>query len=162
MNAAFHLAQPMHCQPMTARTERPENPHMPRHDNINLLSHDVIGAAIEVHRRLGTGLLESAYQIALAEELRFRNIPFRQQVEIPMVYRSAELDCAYYADFVIDGRLIVEIKAVDALQPIHVAQLLTYLQLSGNPLGLLINFNVLVPTKGGVRRVVTREFQAPA
>lgn len=132
---------------------------MNRYDNINLLSRDVIGAAIEVHRAVGCGLLESAYQIALAEELRFRGIPFEQQVAVQMIYGSAMLDCAYRMDFLVAGKLIVEIKSVAELTPIHSAQLLTYMQLTGKQLGLLLNSNTLLLTKGGIRRVCLPGFE---
>ena len=103
---------------------------------------EVIGSAIEVHRRLGPGLLESAYQKCLAYELTIRRVPVCEQVRLAVTYRGLPLDCGYRLDFVVDRRLIVEVKAVEALLPIHTAQVLTYLKLLPASRGLLINFNV--------------------
>jgi GxxExxY protein len=118
------------------------------------LSYHIIGAAIEGHRHLGPGLLESAYQRCLERELTLRNIPFDPEVKLPVVYKGMQLDCAYRMDVVVDGLVIVELKSVDRLIPIHDAQLLTYLRLSGLWLGLLINFNLPVLKKEGIRRLV--------
>ena len=118
------------------------------------LSGEVIGAAIEVHRALGPGLLESAYQTCLCRELGLRNVPFRSELDLPVYYKGVHLDCGYRVDFVIDGRLLVEVKAVERLAPIHESQLLTYLRLSKLRVGLLINFNVPVLPKGILRRVL--------
>jgi GxxExxY protein len=124
-------------------------------DELNALSRRVIGAAIEVHRHLGPGLLESAYQACLAEELRFLRIPFEEQVPLPLTYRARKLDCGYRLDFVVGSGLVLELKSVDGIAPIHVAQILSYLRLSNRWLGLLINFNVPV-LKNGIKRVVNQ------
>lgn len=124
-------------------------------DELNALSKRVIGAAIEVHRHLGPGLLESAYQACLAEELRYLRIPFEEQVPLPLTYRDRKLDCGYRLDFVVGSGLVLELKSVDEIAPIHVAQLLSYLRLSTRGLGLLINFNVPI-LKNGIRRVVNQ------
>ena len=116
------------------------------------LTGDVIGAAIEVHKILGPGLLESAYEECLCHELGLRAIRFERQKELPIEYKGITLDCGYRLDVVVENKLILELKAVDALEPIHEAQLLTYLKLTGIPLGLLINFNVPV-LKEGIRRL---------
>ncbi|MEO8484189.1 MAG: GxxExxY protein [Acidobacteriota bacterium] len=102
----------------------------------------IIGCAIEVHRALGPGLLESVYQRCLGYELMLRCVPFAQQVPLPVVYKDMPTDCGYRLDFVIAGTVIVEVKCVDRLLPIHTAQLLTYLKLFPARRGLLINFNV--------------------
>ncbi|KKM24167.1 hypothetical protein LCGC14_1607890 [marine sediment metagenome] len=122
--------------------------------DINKLTGLVIGAAIEVHKALGPGLLESAYEECLCRELELelRGIPFERQKELPIEYRGAKLDCGYRLDIVVAGRLILELKACENLQPIHEAQLLTYLKLTGIKYGLLINFNVPV-LKDGIRRI---------
>lgn len=120
--------------------------------NLNDLSHQVIGLCIEVHRELGPGLLESAYEEALAYELAQARLMFERQREVPLLYKGVELDCEYRLDFIVDGQLLLELKAVTELLPIHQAQLLTYLKLEHLPLGLLINFNVPV-LKDGIRRV---------
>jgi GxxExxY protein len=117
------------------------------------LSGQIIGAAIEVHRALGPGLLESAYQVCLAHELSLRGIPFEREKALPIEYKGVRLDCGYRLDFVVSGKVVVEIKAVDALHPVHEAQLLTYLKLTNCKVGLLINFNVRV-LKDGVKRMV--------
>jgi GxxExxY protein len=109
---------------------------------VNELSEQVIGACIEVHRELGPGLLESAYEECVAHELRTRNITFQRQVPLPIEYKGLLLDASYRLDLVVDGCLIVEIKAVEQLQRIHEAQVLTYLKLARIHYGLLVNFNV--------------------
>ncbi len=116
------------------------------------LSYAVVGAAIEVHRRIGPGVLEAAYQRALASELRFREIPFVAQAPITFTYRGDEVG-DYFADFIIDGKIVIELKAVTRILPVHRAQLYSYLCASDLQLGLLINFNVAVLTRG-VSRVV--------
>ncbi len=113
----------------------------------------VIGAAIEVHRELGPGLLESTYQACLARELALQNVSFEQQRALPVIYKGVAIDCGYRIDFLIEGKVIVELKAVEALHDVHDAQLLTYLKLTGCKVGLLINFNVAV-LKNGIRRRV--------
>lgn len=117
------------------------------------LTEKVIGLAIEVHRSLGPGLLESAYERCLCHELESHDILFRRQVPLPIAYKSVNLDCGYRIDLVVNEALIVEVKAVDRLLPIHDAQLLTYLKLSGLQTGLLLNFNAMV-LKDGLRRLV--------
>lgn len=124
--------------------------------NLNELSRKVIGLAIEVHRELGPGLLESAYEEALAYELTQTGIPFTRQQETPLLYKGVKLDCGYRLDLIIADKLIVELKTVSEILPIHHAQLLTYLKLQQRSLGLLINFNVPV-LKDGVRRIVAGE-----
>jgi GxxExxY protein len=119
----------------------------------NSLSEEVIGAAIEVHRKIGPGLLESAYRECLTRELQLRDIPFEREVAVPVIYKDIHLECGYRIDFLIDRRLVLEIKSVESLAPVHEAQLLTYLSLGGWPLGLLMNFNVKV-LKDGIRRRV--------
>ena len=113
----------------------------------------IIGAAIEVHRSLGPGLLESAYEACLVFELIERGLKAEQQRPLPVTYRKVELDCAYRLDLRVEERVIVEVKAVDRIEPIHQDQLISYLKLSGFKVGLLINFNVKV-LKDGIRRAV--------
>jgi GxxExxY protein len=117
------------------------------------LTRDIIGAAIEVHRALGPGLLESAYEECLCHELSLRNLPFERQVAVPVSYKGVRLDCGYRADLVVSGAVVLELKTVDLLAPIHDAQLLTYLRLLQIRRGLLINFRVDV-LKNGIRRRV--------
>ncbi len=119
----------------------------------NQLTHAIIGAAIEVHRVLGPGLLESAYEECLARELTLRNIKFERQKPLPVVYKEVKLDCGYRLDFLVEGRVVLELKAVESLAPIHEAIVLTYLRLSGCKIGLLINFHVEL-LKNGIRRFV--------
>lgn len=126
---------------------------MTREMQLNQITENIIGAAIDVHRALGPGLLESAYEACLAFELAQHGLKVEQQKPLPIVYREVRLDCGYRLDLLVEGQVIVEIKAVDNLLPIHQAQLLSYLKLSGCKVGLLINFNVQV-LKNGVRRVV--------
>ena len=121
--------------------------------NENQLSHEIIGAALEVHRALGPGLLESTYEECLAREFSLRAMAFERQVPLPVSYKGAAVDAGYRVDFVVSGLVIVELKAVDALLAVHAAQLLTYLKLSDKRLGLLINFNV-VRLRDGIQRVV--------
>lgn len=121
-------------------------------EKINRITGDIIGAAIEVHKSLGPGLLESAYEACLAYELEKRGIQVEQQKALPLAYKEVRLDCGYRLDLLVENTVIVEIKAVDELAPIHSAQLLTYLRLSGCKVGLLINFNVPV-LKQGIRRL---------
>jgi GxxExxY protein len=117
------------------------------------LSNKVIGCAIEVHRELGPGLLESTYEQCLAYELNQAKIPFRLQVELPVEYKRIRLDCGYRIDVLADDRLIVELKSVDQVLKIHEAQVLTYMKLAALRVGFLINFNVDVLRKA-VRRFV--------
>jgi GxxExxY protein len=117
------------------------------------LSHEVIGAAIEVHRILGPGLLESVYELALCKELWLRHISVERQVNVPIQYKGRSLDCTVKLDLFVQRRLIIEVKSVDSINNIHKAQLLTYLRLKNLWLGLLINFNVEV-LRDGVKRVL--------
>jgi GxxExxY protein len=123
---------------------------------LNELSNQVIGLCIEVHRELGPGLLESAYEEALAHELTLAGLKFERQRDMPLLYKGVKLDCGYRLDLIIEGELILELKAAAELQPVHYAQLLTYLKLERRSLGLLINFNVPL-LKNGIRRVVAGE-----
>jgi GxxExxY protein len=118
----------------------------------DLICSEIIGGCIEVHRYLGPGLLESAYEAAVCQELRLRGIRFLRQVEIPLAYKGLDLACSYRLDLVANDRIVVEFKAVERLLPIHVAQLLTYLKLTPYNSGLLINFNVPL-LKQGIRRI---------
>lgn len=120
---------------------------------INEISKEVIGAAIEVHRALGPGLLESAYTECLCRELSLRGIAFLREVPLPVEYKGVRLECAYRLDLLVDDTVVVEVKSVEGILPIHEAQLLTYLKLGGWKLGLLINFNVPL-LKQGIRRRV--------
>lgn len=117
------------------------------------ISYEIIGAAIEVHKHLGPGLLESAYEECLAKELCLRDIPFQRQKPLPISYKGTDVDVAYRLDMFVADKVLVELKAVDSILPIHEAQVLTYLWLSGCRLGLLINFNVPV-VRDGIRRLV--------
>ena len=119
----------------------------------NEISHAIIGAAIEVHRLLGAGLLESAYEECLSKELALRRLLFDRQKPIPVVYKDVKLECGYRIDLLVEGRVVVELKSIEGLSAIHEAIILTYLRLSGRRLGLLINFNVTV-LKDGIRRFV--------
>jgi len=119
----------------------------------NELSNKVIGAAIEVHKHLGSGLLESVYRDCLAHELAERGIFVEREVAMPVRYKGVEFSVGYRADLIVEKRIIVELKAVDSLQPIFTAQLLSYLRMSGLKLGLLINFNV-AKLADGIKRVV--------
>ena len=120
--------------------------------DLSELSGAVIGAAIEVHRELGPGLLESAYELALERELGLRKVSVQRQVAVPLEYKGIELGDGFRLDLLVDDALVVEVKAVDRLQPIHDTQLLTYLKLANKRLGLLINFNERT-LKEGVKRV---------
>ena len=122
-------------------------------DKLNGITEQIIGAAIEVHRVVGPGLLESAYEACLVFELRERGFKIEQQKPLPVLYKSVKLDCGYRLDLVVEGCVIIEIKAVERLNSIHEAQLLSYLRLYGCRVGLLINFHVQM-LKHGIRRVV--------
>ncbi|MBI2813301.1 MAG: GxxExxY protein [Opitutae bacterium] len=115
---------------------------------VNQLTEQVIGAAIEVHRELGPGLLESAYQRALAHELRLRGVAFEEQKLCPVIYKDLLIDDAYRLDFLVNGLVVVELKTVDALLDVHDAQVLTYLKFTGCHIGLLMNFRSTMLTKG--------------
>ncbi|HSQ25298.1 MAG TPA: GxxExxY protein [Pyrinomonadaceae bacterium] len=122
-------------------------------DELNKITREVIGAAIEVHRQLGPGLLESSYRECLCRELVLRSIPFEREKPLPLEYKGIHLGCGYRIDILVAGCVAVEVKSVEALAPIHDAQLITYLRIGGWRLGLLINFNVAV-LKSGIRRKI--------
>jgi GxxExxY protein len=119
----------------------------------NELSYAIIGACLEVHKVLGPGLLENTYQECLARELSLRGIPFEKEKPLPAEYKEVRVDCGYRLDFLVDGSVVVELKSIEAILPVHEAQVLTYLKLTGCKLGLLVNFNVAV-LKEGIRRLV--------
>jgi GxxExxY protein len=123
------------------------------HRELNEVTGKIIGAAIDVHKALGPGLLESAYSQCLCRELNVRGVLFEREKPLPMEYKGIRLDCGYRLDLLVAGSVVVEVKAVETLAPIHEAQLLTYLRLGGWPVGLLINFNVVV-LKNGIRRKI--------
>jgi GxxExxY protein len=120
---------------------------------LNRITETIIGAAIAVHRELGPGLLESAYEACLVYEVAERGLAVERQKALPIKYRNVKLDCGYRIDLLVEGKVIVELKAVERLEPIYEAQVLSYLKLSGCKVGLLINFNVKV-LKNGIRRLV--------
>ena len=122
-------------------------------DHLNNITKVVIGAAIEVHRELGPGLLESAYEACLAHELAGRGVAFERQKALPVIYRGVKVDCGYRLDLLVQDAVIVELKAVEKVLPIHEMQVLSYLRLSGLKVGLIINFNVPRLTRG-IHRVV--------
>ncbi len=122
------------------------------------LSNIVIGAAIEVHRQLGPGLLESAYQECLMQELVDKGLIVEREKPMPIIYKSLKLDHGYRMDLVIENKLVIEIKTVDALLEVHFAQLLTYLKLGNYKLGLLINFNVSL-LKDGIKRIINKPYE---
>ena len=126
---------------------------MTERERLNGITEEIIGAAIQVHRVLGPGLLESAYEACLAFELGRRGLKVEQQKPLPLIYERVKLECGYRIDLLAEGSVVVEIKPVDALAPIHEAQVMSYLKLSGCKLALLINFNVRV-LKDGIRRSV--------
>ena len=117
------------------------------------LTHEIIGSAIEVHKELGPGLLESAYEECLCHELSIRCLQFKRQVALPVTYKGVKLDCGYKLDLLVEEKVVLELKSVESVIPIHQAQLLTYLRLSGKKLGLLMNFNTAVMTDGITRLV---------
>ena len=119
----------------------------------NYLSNKIIGIAIELHKKLGPGLLESAYENALAYDLKEIGLDTKQQISMPFSYKKIKLDIGYRLDLLIENKVIVEIKSVESLAPVHYAQLLTYLKLSNLKLGLLINFNTKL-LKDGIHRIV--------
>lgn len=125
--------------------------------DLNRLTASVISSAMEIHRELEPGLLESTYEMCLCHELSLRQIPFERQKAIPVIYKGVTLDCGYRADLIIDGRLLIEIKSIEAVAAIHEAQLLSYLKLGGWKVGLLINFNVRLLKSGIRRRVLNLE-----
>jgi GxxExxY protein len=118
------------------------------------LTYAIIGHAMRVHRRLGPGLLESVYEKCLCYEFNRAGTPFRRQVSLPVLYDAVQIDSGYVADVIVDDQVILELKSVEHILPLHEAQLLTYLRLSGCPIGLLINFNTVSLTDGIRRRVL--------
>ena len=120
-------------------------------EDANGITEQIIGSAIEVHRALGPGLLESAYEECVCHDLRLRGISFERQRPLPVEYKGLKLECSYRLDLLVENAVVVEIKAVSDIEPIHEAQLLTYLRIGGWRIGLLINFNVPV-LKDGIRR----------
>ena len=131
----------------------PERAFEPIPRSTDEIARDVVDAAIKVHSALGPGLLESAYEVCLAHALMTRDRAVQTQVALPVVYEGMKLDAGYRIDLLVNGSVIVEVKSVEALAPIHEAQVLTYLRLSGRRLALLINFNVVL-LKQGIRRLV--------
>ncbi len=121
--------------------------------NENILSSKVIGACIEVHKQLGPGLLESTYEICLAYELKQMGFNIKRQVPLPVVYKEVKLNAGYRIDLIVEDKLVIEIKSIEDLAPIHTAQILTYLKLTNIKLGLLINFNK-VKLVDGIKRVI--------
>lgn len=121
--------------------------------DLNRITECIIGAAIAVHRELGPGLLESSYEACMTLELSRTGLPFERQKMIPLLYRGYSLDAAYRVDFLVSNAVIVELKSIERIDAIHVAQVLTYLRLSGCPIGLLINFNE-VSVRNSIRRIV--------
>ena len=129
---------------------------MPTPTERDPLTQEVIGLAIEVHRELGPGLLESAYEECLCFELKRTGMSLQRQMALPVMYKAIRLDCGYRLDVVIEQRLILELKTVERILPIHEAQMLTYLKLSAIPTGLLLNFNSVI-LRDGIRRMMTKE-----
>lgn len=119
----------------------------------NKITEEIIGAAIEVHKALGPGLLESAYEECLCHELGIRGVSFERQVLLPLEYKGIKLDCGYRMDLVVENQIIVELKTVSKIDPIHEAQLFTYMRLRNERLGLIINFNVPL-LKNGIKRII--------
>jgi GxxExxY protein len=118
------------------------------------LTEEIIGAAIEVHRALGPGLLESAYEECLCHEFHLRGICFERQRPLPVEYKGVKLDCGYRLDLIVENKVILEIKCVEHVLPVHEAQLLTYLKMTGMRVGLILNFNISTLVRGGVVRKV--------
>jgi len=114
----------------------------------------ICSAAIEVHKHLGPGLLESAYEECLCHELHHRGVAFRRQVPLPVTYKGVQLDCGYQMDILVEDKVVLELKSVESILPVHEAQLLTYLKLSQKRVGLLLNFNVPLMKEGITRRVI--------
>ncbi len=118
------------------------------------LTGQIIGAAIDVHRELGPGLLESAYEACLCHELRLREIQFARQVPLPLAYKTIRVECGYRADLIVANKVVVELKTVETVTDLHKAQLLTYLRITGLRIGLILNFNTPVMKNGVVRLVM--------
>jgi GxxExxY protein len=118
------------------------------------LTEQIIGAAIEVHRSLGPGLMESVYEECLCHEMNLRGLNFQRQLSIPVIYKGVKLDCGYKLDLLVENTVVLELKCVERILPVHEAQLLTYLRLLSKPVGFVMNFNVPVLKQGLVRRVL--------
>jgi GxxExxY protein len=145
------------CFPLRGRKTKHSSP-IGRKEHImeiNQLSSKIIGAAIEVHKAIGPGLLESAYEKCLCQELKLRGFSFENQKPLPLFYKGEKLDCGYRMDVVVEKTIIVEMKSCEKIEPIHKAQLLTYLKLSGLRLGLILNFNVPV-MRDGIARIANK------
>src|SRR5262245_53762111 len=123
-------------------------------ETLNKLTEQIIGAAIEIHKELGPGLLESTYEACLVFELMQRGLKVEKQMELPVVYKGIQIDCGYRLDVVVEDLVILELKAVEKLERVHEAQVMSYLKLSGKHIGLLINFNVLQLIQGLKRNVM--------
>ena len=121
--------------------------------DINKLTGKIIGLAIEIHRELGPGLLESVYKACLTYELRQSSLSFMSEKQIPVIYKEIALECGFRADIIVENNIILELKAVEKILPIHQAQLITYLKLTGLKMGFIFNFNV-IRLKDGIRRIV--------
>ena len=122
-------------------------------ENLNELTYKIIGCAYKVHSTLGPGLLESTYEHCLAQELALKGIPFERQIGLPLIYQNIRIEAGYRLDLIVENQVILELKSVDQIAPVHKAQLLTYLKLSGKRIGLLINFNV-ADLKEGIHRMI--------
>ena len=120
---------------------------------IDQITHEILDSAYKVHTALGPGLLESAYRACLAYELRKKGLSVEEEKQLPLVYEEVKLDCGYRIDLLVEGQVVIELKTVDAFTDVHIAQVLTYLRLSGNHIGLLINFNVK-SLKNGIKRLI--------
>ncbi len=125
-----------------------------RDDGTGGITRTIIGAAIDIHRKFGPGLLEKTYEVCLEAELRHRGLSVRCQVPLPVIHRDVRLDCGYRLDMLVEESVVVELKAVDRLAPVHVSQLMTYLRLSDLRVGLLFNFNVEALVAGGFKRIL--------
>lgn len=137
-------------------TESHKEPQRTTEMNINDITEKIIGCAIEVHKQLGPGLLESTYEACLLYELQKSGLEVKTQIGLPLIYKEIKLDVGYRMDFLIENCVIVEIKSVEALNDVHVAQVLTYLKVSNSKIGLLINFNVL-RLKDGIKRLIAKD-----
>jgi len=135
------------------------SPATSRRFHVNEITGAIVNSAMKVHSRLGPGLLESAYQFCLAHELRTRGFQVATEIPLPVVYEGQKLEVGYRTDLIVEARVVVEVKSVDAVHPIHEAQLLSYMRLSGIGVGLLINFNVLHLRDGIKRMVEGRDWQ---
>jgi GxxExxY protein len=141
----------------TESTEKRARTDVNERERLNRITEAIIGAVIQVHRVLGPGLLESAYEACLAFELKKRGLRAEEQKPLPLVYDQVKLDCGYRMDLVVEGAVVVEVKSVDAVAPIHEAQVISYLRLSRCKVALLLNFNVL-QLKDGIRRFINAGF----